>query len=133
MDQRAETGLYILTGSTSIDESLIAHSGTGRISRLKMRTMSLFESGDSNGDVSISDLLNGEEIASKSPHSIEDIAKIIAGGGWPASVDKSQEVKQRQVAGYCRSIVNTEISTADGISRNSEKCTSVEILFASYF
>lgn len=121
VDQRAEVGLYILTGSTSVDESLIAHSGTGRISRLKMRTMSLLESGDSNGEVSISKLLKGEEIASKSSHSIEDIARLIVCGGWPASVNRSQEIKQRQVAGYCKSIVNTEISTADGINRNSEK------------
>lgn len=121
VDQRGETGLYILTGSTSVDESLIAHSGTGRISRLNMRTMSLYESGDSNGEVSLSQLLKGEQIAGKSPHSIEDIARLIVSGGWPASVGKSLEVKQRQVAGYCKSIVNTEISTGDGISRDSEK------------
>lgn len=125
VDQRAETGLYILTGSTNIDESLIAHSGTGRISRLKMRTMSLFESGDSNGDVSVSALLRVEDIASQSPHSIEEIANLIVGGGWPASVNRPQDVKQRQVAGYCKSIINTEISTADGISRDSEKVFQV--------
>lgn len=125
VDKKAETGLYILTGSTSVDESLVAHSGTGRISRLKMRTMSLFESGDSNGDISISDLLRRKEIASKSDHSIEDIANLIVGGGWPASVNRSQDVKQRQVAGYCKSIINTEISTADGISRDSDKVYQV--------
>ena len=90
-----------------------------------MRTMSLFESGDSNGDVSISELLIGEDIASKSHHSIEDIAELIVGGGWPASVNKSIDVKQRQVAGYCNSIINTEISTADGIERDSEKVYQV--------
>lgn len=125
IDKRGETGLYILTGSTSVDESLIAHSGTGRISRLKMRTLSLFESGESNGEVSLYDLLNGEDIGSQSSHSIEDIANLIVGGGWPASVNRTQDVKQRQVAGYCRSIVNTEISTADGISRDSEKVFQV--------
>ena len=81
VDQKSETGLYILTDSTSVDNSLIAHSGTGRISTLKMRTMSLFESGDSNGEVSINQLLKGEEIASRSPHHIEDIADLIVGGG----------------------------------------------------
>ncbi|MDO4604689.1 MAG: DUF4143 domain-containing protein [Helcococcus sp.] len=125
VDQSGETGLYILTGSTTVDDSLIAHSGTGRISRLKMRTMSLFESGDSNGEVSISQLLNGEEISSKSQHTIEDISNLIVGGGWPASIEKSLEIKQRQVAGYCQAIVNTEISTADGISRDSEKVYQV--------
>lgn len=125
VDQRGETGLYILTGSTTVDESLIAHSGTGRISRLKMRTMSLFESGDSNGEVSISELLVGKDIASQSNYSIEDIAELIVCGGWPASVKKSLNVKQRQVAGYCNSIINTEISTADGINRDSEKVYQV--------
>ena len=125
VDQRGETGLYILTGSTTIDESFIAHSGTGRISRLKMRTMSLFESGDSNGEVGVSDLLKGREIAGHSPHTIEDIANFIVGGGWPASVKKTQDVKQRQVAGYCKSIINTEISTSDGVQRDSEKVYQV--------
>ena len=125
IDQRSETGLYILTGSTSVDDSLHAHSGTGRIARLKMRTMSLFESGDSNGEVSISQLLEGGDITGQSPHSIEDIAHLIVGGGWPASVGKSPAIKQRQVSGYCNAIVHTEISTADGISRDSEKVYQV--------
>ncbi len=125
VDQRSETGLYILTGSTTVDESLISHSGTGRISRLKMRTMSLFESGDSNGDVSITQLINGEEISGRSPHTIEDIADLIVGGGWPASAGKDFEIKKRQVSGYCKAIVNTEISTADGINRDEEKVYQV--------
>ncbi len=125
VDQRGATGLYILTGSTSVNQDLIAHSGTGRISRLKMRTMSLFESGDSNGEVKISQLLKGKNVAGKSTHTIENIAHLIVGGGWPASVGRSLEVKQRQVAGYCKSIINTEINSADGISRNSEKVQHV--------
>ncbi len=129
IDQRGETGLYILTGSTSVDESKIAHSGTGRISRLRMRTMSLFESGDSNGEVSIKQLLKNQDIASKSSHSIIDITNLIVGGGWPSSIGKSQSIKQRQVAGYCNSIVNIEISTFDGIERNSDK---VEHVLRSY-
>lgn len=129
IDQRGETGLYILTGSTSVDESKIAHSGTGRISRLRMRTMSLFESGDSNGEVSIKQLLKNQDISSKSSHSIIDVANLIVGGGWPSSIGKSLAIKQRQVAGYCNSIVNIEISTFDGIDRNSDK---VEHVLRSY-
>lgn len=125
IDKRSETGLYILTGSTSVDESLIAHSGTGRISRLKMRTMSLFESGDSNGEVSIKSLLFNKDISGKSNHSIEDIANLIVGGAWPASAYKSIEVKKRQIAGYCDSIINTEIATSDGKNRDSEKVYQV--------
>lgn len=129
VDQKGETGLYILTGSTTVDESKIAHSGTGRISRLRMRTMSLYESGDSNGEVSIKHLLKNQEIASKSPHSVEDITKLIVGGGWPASIGKSLSVKQRQVAGYCNSIINTAISSSDGVDRNTDK---VEHVLRSY-
>ncbi len=129
IDQKAETGLYILTGSTTVDESKIAHSGTGRISRLFMRTMSLFESGDSNGEVSLKQLLKNQEIASKSPHSIEDMANLIVSGGWPGSIGKPLEIKQRQVAGYCNSIINTEISTSDGVDRDTDK---VEQVLRSY-
>lgn len=129
IDQKGETGLYVLTGSTGVDESKIAHSGSGRISRLSMRTMSLFESGDSNGEIRIKQLLENQEIASKSPHSIEEIANLIVSGGWPASIGKLLSVKQRQVAGYCNSVVNIEISTADGVDRDTDK---VEHVLRSY-
>lgn len=125
VDQKGEMGQYILTGSTSVDESQIAHSGTGRICKLHMRTMSLFESRESNGEVSIKQLLRNEEIASKSVHSIEDIARLIVGGGWPSSIGKSLQIKQRQIAGYCNSIVNVEVSTVDGVKRNSDKVRHV--------
>ncbi len=129
VDQRGNSGLYILTGSTSVDETKIAHSGTGRISRLRMRTMSLFESGDSNGEVSIRQLLEKQDISGKSTHSIKDIANLIVGGGWPSSIGKSLNIKRRQVEGYCKSIVNIEISTFDGVDRNSDK---VEHVLRSY-
>lgn len=129
IDQKGMTGLYILTGSTSVDESKIAHTGTGRISRLRMRTMSLFESGDSNGEVSLIQLLNNKDISGKSSHNIKDIANLIVGGGWPSSLGKSLAIKQRQVAGYCKSIVNVEVSTPDGIDRDSDK---VEHVLRSY-
>ncbi|OKL50587.1 ATP-binding protein [Boudabousia marimammalium] len=125
VDKRSESGLYILTGSTRVNESLIAHTGTGRISRLKMRTMSLYEAGDSTGEVSLSQLLAGEEPAGRSPHTIEDIANLIVGGGWPSSVGKPQEVKQRQVAGYCEAIVDTDVYAADGDIRDSQKLSYV--------
>lgn len=129
VDQIGETGLYILTGSTTVDDSLVAHTGTGRISRLRMRTMSLFESGDSNGEVSIKHLMSNTDIAGKSPHTLEEITKIIVGGGWPASVGKPLDIKQRQIAGYCNAIINTEIFSADGKKRDSEK---VEHVLRSY-
>ncbi len=129
VDQKGMTGLYILTGSTSVDETKIAHSGTGRISRLRMRTMSLFESGNSSGEVSIRQLLNNHDIASKSSHSINDVANLIVSGGWPSSLGKTLAIKRRQVAGYCKSITNVEVSTVDGVKRDSDK---VEHVLRSY-
>ena len=129
VDRRSEVGLFILTGSTGVDEKKIAHSGTGRISRLKMRTMSLFESGYSSGGVSLRALFDGEEISAKSKHTIPDLAEQIVRGGWPGSVGKSYTLARRQVAGYCKSILETEISTPDGVSRDPDK---VEAVVKSY-
>lgn len=124
VDRLGETGLYILTGSVMVDESKLAHSGTGRISRLQMRTLSLFESGFSNGEVSLEMLFEKEELTSKSDSGLEDVAEVIVRGGWPFSADKSLEIARRQVAGYCDSIIRSEISTSDGIQRDEEKLES---------
>ena len=129
VDRRSAAGLFILTGSTSVDEKKIAHSGTGRISRLKMRTMSLFESGYSTGEVSLRALFDGEEISGRSEHAVPDLAEQIVRGGWPGSVNKPYTLARRQVAGYCRNILETEISTPDDVSRDPEK---VEAVLRSY-
>jgi predicted AAA+ superfamily ATPase len=129
VDRRSAEGLFILTGSTSVDEKKIAHSGAGRISRLKMRTMSLFESGYSSGEVSLRALFDREEISAKSKRTIPDLAEQIVRGGWPGTVNKSYTLARRQVAGYCRSILETEISTPDGVSHDPEK---VEAVVKSY-
>lgn len=126
VDDAGEVGMYILTGSTSVDEKKLKHSGAGRISRLKMYTMSLFESNDSNGTVSLSDLFdNPENIASRSSVKIEDYARLIVRGGWPGTIGKSEEINRRQTAGYCETIVNSDITAADGISRDERKVRAV--------
>ena len=124
VDILGETGLYILTGSAMVDESKLAHSGTGRISRLQMRTLSLFESGFSNGEVSLETLFKKEELSSKSDPGLEDVAEMIVRGGWPSSVDKSLDIARRQVGGYCDSIIRSEISTSDGVKRDEDKLES---------
>ena len=88
IDKRGEDGLYILTGSTSKNVKT-AHTGTGRISTLKMYPMSLYESGDSTGDVSITDMLNGKVIC-KYIRKVEliEIAKYIIRGGWPENIKR---------------------------------------------
>ncbi len=126
VDEKGTEGLYILTGSTSVDETKIKHSGAGRISRLKMYMMSLYESRDSNGTVSLSGLfVNPTNVAAKSMLTIEDYARLIVRGGWPSTIGKSDTVIQRQVAGYCDAIVKSDISTVDGVSRDERKVTSL--------
>jgi predicted AAA+ superfamily ATPase len=126
VDVKSTEGLYILTGSTSVDETKIKHSGAGRISRLKMYTMSLYESQDSNGTVSLSDLLeNSTNVAAKSDLMIEDYARLIVRGGWPSTIGKSNAVVQRQIAGYCDAIVKSDMSTIDGVSRDERKVSSL--------
>ncbi|MFN9956953.1 MAG: AAA family ATPase, partial [bacterium] len=88
VDQRTQPGQFILTGSAVPPENQTAHTGTGRISRLKMRTMSLFESNESNGQISLGALFDGnqDDVGALSPLTIEKIAYLICRGGWPASI-----------------------------------------------
>ncbi|MGL4485328.1 MAG: ATP-binding protein [Anaerovoracaceae bacterium] len=126
VDKRNEEGLFIITGSTSVDEQEIDHSGAGRISRIRMRTMSLFELGESNGTISISDIFDGKtDLTSRSSLEIVDIAKLIVRGGWPRTIGKNQKVAVRQVSGYCETIINSDISTVDGTKRDKEKTEAI--------
>lgn len=123
VDKRAETGQFILTGSAVPADNVIAHTGTGRISRLKMRPMSLFESGESNGSVSLRDLFLGkkEEIGSVSELSIEKIAFVICRGGWPASINRSGLPALRMAMDYVEAIINYDVSQVDGVEKNPER------------
>lgn len=87
VDRKRRTGLYILTGSRVPSEGSFMHSGAGRIGVLLMRTMSLFESGDSNGSVSLNGLFSGDEnVEGKSKLSTRDIAYCLCRGGWPENI-----------------------------------------------
>ncbi len=90
VDNRSEEGLFILTGSSHVDSSKIMHSGVGRISRIRMRTMSLYESGNSNGSISLASLFNDEAINENivSSLTLEDISKLVVKGGWPQALIK---------------------------------------------
>lgn len=126
IDMKNQDGLYILTGSTSVDEKKIKHSGAGRISRLCMYTMSLYESRHSNGSVSLLELFAGGPFEeSTCSLSIEDYAKLITRGGWPRSIGKTDEAAIRQVAGYCDAIVKSDIRTVDNISRDEDKARAI--------
>ncbi len=96
VDQRGEAGQFILTGSAVPKDDVVQHTGTGRISRLMMRPMSLFESQESNGSVSLKDLFDGTtEIDSFSQLTIERIAFAIVRGGWPASIGDTEKNAMR--------------------------------------
>ncbi len=119
VDQRGEVGQFILTGSAVPSDNAVFHTGTGRISRLLMRTMSLYESGESNGTVSLSALFDGEtDIEAFSDLEIEKIAELIVRGGWPASVTDEKGNALRHSIDYVEAIINADVSRVDNIEKN---------------
>jgi predicted AAA+ superfamily ATPase len=121
VDKRGMVGQFILTGSATPGESETAHSGTGRIARMLMRPMSLYESKESNGQVSISDLFAGNtDIAAKSALNIEQIAQAICRGGWPAAV-KSVKQSSRIAMNYVDAIINSDIHRVDGVEKDPDR------------
>ena len=123
VDQRDEFNQFIMTGSSApIGDMSTSHSGTGRISRMVMRPMTLYESGDSNGSISIADMFKDpKEITAKSELDIQRIAYLICRGGWPKSLGQNEKVALRQAYDYFDAVVESDISNADGISRNPQR------------
>ena len=122
VDRRGEFGQFILTGSSvpaALDESM--HTGTGRIVRMQMRPMSLFESKDSTGQVSLMDLFNKKDISAVDNHSIDEIAFLICRGGWPAALNHGKKVALKQAFDYYDAVVNDDISRVDRVKRDSER------------
>ena len=125
VDRRSEEGLYILTGSNSVNDDEIKHSGTGRIKRMKMGTMSLFESGDSDGSVCLMDLFEGKDVESSSDMTYEMMAEVLVRGGWPKSIGKDPRIAHTQIDGYCKTLLSTEIKTVDGVRRDEHTMTLI--------
>ena len=101
------------------------HTGTGRISRVLMRPMSLFESKESTGEVSLSDILKGKDISGVSKLSLEDLASDIVRGGWPASIEVKSDAKYRFPKEYVKSLTHEEVQKVNNIERNPEKMQNV--------
>lgn len=122
VDKRDEDGQFMLTGSAvPPDKDEIFHSGAGRIGWLKLRTMSLWESEDSSGEVSINGLFNGEIPDGENKIDIDRLAFLICRGGWPKSLDKKTDTAALiQVQEYYEAVVNSDISRVDNTSRNPE-------------
>ena len=123
VDRRRTNGQFILTGSVIPTRTDDMHTGTGRIARMKMRTMSLFESGDSSGDISLRKLFDGErDMEGKSHISIEQLAYLINRGGWPAvAQEKNEKIALAAANDYFEAVANEDISNADGIEKNPDR------------
>ena len=123
VDREKGRGLFVLTGSAVPDlgkeEEQKMHSGTGRISRVRMHTMSLFESGDSDGSVSLSGLFEGRtDYSARSGLTLERAAFLACRGGWPAAVGTEDRYSLRMARDYVESVSASDISRADGVMRN---------------
>ena len=122
VDQRQEDGLFILTGSTSVDDKNIMHTGTGRIARMKMYPMSLYESGESNGQISLQALFQDASLdidGVSSQLSTEQLIFAACRGGWPATLRrKNPEAQLLTARDYISNICESDISTVDGVQRN---------------
>lgn len=131
VDHRGLTGQFILTGSSvPADSSEITHSGTGRFTWLTMRPMSLYESGDSSGDVSLRSLFNSQtDIDGESHLDIERLAFLTCRGGWPQSIRMRDEIALDQAFDYYDAVVHSDINRADNITKNPER---VKRLMRSY-
>ena len=132
VDHREGRGHFILTGSSvppSTDE--IVHSGTGRFAKLKMRTMSLFESGDSTGTVSLSELFAEEKqpVSGNSRIDINRLAYLICRGGWPGALEMDETDALAQAFDYYDVVCDSDISRVDNVQRNPQR---VRLLMRSY-
>ena len=127
VDQRNEFGQFILTGSAvPADMSQVHHSGAGRIARMFMRPMSLYESGESSGEISLASLFEGnQEIEAEGGMELEMLAFLIARGGWPGAIEQPERVALRQARQYFDTIAHIDVSRADGIHRSASIATTL--------
>lgn len=123
VDQREEMGQFILTGSAvPADTKEINHSGTGRFSWLMMRPMSLYESKESTGEISLKELFDeNTNIDGENPNDIEKLAFLICRGGWPGAIDLKEKPALQQAFDYLDGVVKSDINRADGIEKNEER------------
>lgn len=131
VDHRDEFGQFILTGSAvPASYEHIHHTGTGRFSWILMRPMSLYESLDSTGEVSLKELFETpEQIDGENPLDLNRIAFLVCRGGWPRATDLEGEIALEQAFDYYDAVVRSDISRADGVTRDPER---VKRLMRSY-
>ncbi len=132
VDHRHDLGQFILTGSSVPPETEeIKHSGTGRISWLTMRTMSLYESGESTGEISLQELFaTPEKISGATSADIEQLAFFVCRGGWPQAIDMGGERALDQAIDYYDGVVHSDINRADNVNKNPERVKRLMRSFA---
>lgn len=119
IDDRAGRGHFILTGSAVPPDDITRHTGAGRIIRLRLRPMSLFELGHTTGQISLKDILNGETVPSLvAALAVPDIAELVCIGGWPGHLRLSADRARRINQAYLEEICRTDISRTDGVRRD---------------
>ncbi len=122
VDKTGLKGQYILTGSATPNRKGIVHSGAGRYGKIHLRTMSLFESGDSTGDISLKDLCNNK-FKGKATGEVDlrNLAKLIIRGGWPANLNYSAKDASEVIEEYINLIIDDDLYRLDGINRDKHK------------
>ncbi|MBQ8141690.1 MAG: ATP-binding protein [Bacilli bacterium] len=133
VDESSSFGQYILTGSVTdkdIDDKDYdrSHTGNGRIIRKKMRTMSLYESGESNGTVSLTKLKNNDFQITRSNIKLEDYAFLICRGGWPLSINDDKEVALAQAKDYYEVLVSDDLFSLKSIKLNKDEAKARKVL-----
>ena len=122
VDKRNSPGQFILTGSNTVDKASILHSGTGRIARMHMFPMSLWESGESNGKISLQELFDQRDLdidGITSSMKLEELIYVSCRGGWPATVHiQSDKAKLLVARNYVDTICKEDISRIDGVQRD---------------
>lgn len=133
VDRRGEPGQFVLTGS-STPTVTGAHSGVGRIARLVMRTMTLFESEESTGRVGLRALFDGEtEVGDVAPLDVERIAEVLCRGGWPAAVTAAARVSPGRMARtYVDGLVDSDVARMDGVGRNAARMRALMRAYARH-
>ena len=122
VDQTAEKGQFILTGSATPNHKGVLHSGAGRIAKLRMRPMSLYESGDSSGQVSLEKLCHGEvTTAMTSEVDLTKLIELIIRGGWPGSLGLPLKQAMLLPAEYLNAVIDDDVYRIDGIRRDTQK------------
>lgn len=131
VDHRDELGQFVLTGSAVPgDTKEVTHSGTGRFAWLMMRPMTLYESGDSTGEVSLKELFNEDlNIDGYSYIDVERLAYLVCRGGWPKATDMRDEIALDQAFDYIEAVIHSDINRADNVQKNPDK---VRRLMRSY-